>query len=113
MLKFKIENVERKLLDRVACDRCDKEIEKISDGGWNPFGEPHGLYHEPAFRDFFLLRARWGYHSRKDSEVHEAVICESCYDGILKDTKTKITDESGEYYASTTDPGILGDGQGS
>lgn len=90
-LEYKVENVERKLLDRVACDRCDKEIEKVSDGQWNPFGEPHSRYHEPCFKEYFLLRTGWGYFSRKDNQIHEAVICEDCYDEIFKGVKVKIT----------------------
>jgi|SRR5208337_460798 len=115
-LKFKIENVERKLLDQVVCDRCDKEIEKVSEGGWNPFGEPHSVYHEPAFKDFFLLRTSWGYYSGKDGETHEAVICEPCYDEIFKSVKLRIISDSpfsGEEYDAATDPSILRDPQGS
>ena len=88
-LTYKIENVERKLLDKVTCDRCGEEIPKISDGGWNPFGEPYSMYHEPSFHDFFFLHTSWGYGSRKDGEIHEAVLCETCYDEVFKDVRIK------------------------
>jgi hypothetical protein len=91
-LEYKVENVERKLLDKVVCDRCDKEIKKVSDGQWNPFGPPHSLYHEPSFEPYFLLQKNWGYHSRKDNQVHEAVVCEGCYDEIFKDVKIAVSE---------------------
>ena len=52
-LEFKIEQSERKLLDKVTCDGCGKEIKKITEGGWNPCGEPYSNFHEPGFEDFF------------------------------------------------------------
>jgi hypothetical protein len=94
-LEYKIEPSERKLLDRVICDRCGKEIKKISEGGWNPFGEPHSRFHEPGFEDFFQLSQTWGYFSKKDGEMHEAVICEGCYDEVFKDVRIKTTDYFG------------------
>jgi hypothetical protein len=83
-LAYKIINTERKELDRVTCDKCRNEIEKVSDGGWNPFGEPFSMYHEPVFKDYFLLDKSWGYFSGKDTETHRAVLCEGCYDEIFK-----------------------------
>lgn len=89
-LEFKTIPIEHELLDRVKCDRCGKDVKKESEGGWNQWGEPHSMFHPPAFRDFFLLKHTWGYSSRKDGERHEAVICEDCYDVIFKDVKVKI-----------------------
>jgi len=92
-LTYRIENVERKLLDKITCDRCGLEIKKTYEGGWNQCGEPHSYFHEPGFeKDYFLLQQTWGYGSRKDGEKHEAVICESCYDEIFKHVKIKITE---------------------
>lgn len=89
-LEFKTMPIERNLLDRVVCDRCGAEVVKESEGGWNEFGEPHSMFHEPAFREFFLLRHTWGYSSRKDGETHEAVLCENCYDAVFKDVKITV-----------------------
>lgn len=90
-LEFKVEKIERKILDRVICDRCGKEIEKVTEGGWNQFGEPMSKFHEPSFNDFFLLEHSWGYSSRKDTQTHQAVVCEDCYDEIFKDVKITVT----------------------
>jgi hypothetical protein len=34
------------------------------------------------------LRARWGYHSRKDMQVHECDMCEDCYDHLVEYIET-------------------------
>jgi hypothetical protein len=90
-LEFKIVNIEKKELDRVTCDKCRKEVKKTGDGGWNPFGEPYSVYHEPSFEDFFLLEKSWGYSSGKDTETHRAVLCEACYDEIFSGVALQIT----------------------
>jgi hypothetical protein len=90
-LEYKIEKVDRKLLDKATCDRCGKDIKKVLEGQWNQWGEPYSQFHEPYFEEFFLLKTGWGYHSHKDNQIHEAVICEDCYDIIFKDVKIKIT----------------------
>ena len=90
-LTFKIVSSERKVLDQVSCDRCNKQIEKISDGGWNQCGEPYSVFHEPGFGSFFHLKHNWGYNSRKDLETHDAVLCEDCYDVVFHDTKITVT----------------------
>jgi hypothetical protein len=91
--QFKIEAVERKILDKVFCDSCGKEVKKISDGGWNKFGEPMTMYHEPGFEDYFCLNCSWGYFSKKDGETHTAVICEACYDVIFKNVNMKVQEQ--------------------
>lgn len=90
-LEYKIENSTRKLLDKVSCDRCGIQIEKVTSGGWNQFGEPYSLYHEPSFGEFFLLKHQWGYGSPRDGEVHEAVICEPCYNIVFQGVKITVT----------------------
>lgn len=90
-LQFRVEKIDRKILDKVVCDRCGKEIKKETEGGWNQFGESMAVFHEPSFEDFFLLEQSWGYFSRKDTQTHQAVICEDCYDVIFKDTNIHIT----------------------
>ena len=90
-LEFKIIESERKELNKVVCDRCSRELKKESEGGWNPCGEPHSVYHEPAFECFFLLDHRWGYSSKKDTEHHRAVLCEPCYDEVFRGVRITIT----------------------
>lgn len=34
--------------------------------------------------DAFEARKQWGYFSKKDTEVHSFVICESCYDAMIE-----------------------------
>lgn len=92
-LEYKIVSLERPLLDRVTCDRCGAEAEKQSEGQWNPFGTPYTMFHEPSFKEYFVIRKSWGYWSSKDNQNHEAVICENCYDEIFKEVKFKITPE--------------------
>ncbi len=90
-LEYKVINTEKKELDRVVCNRCGNEVRKQSEGGWNQFGEPYTVYHEPSFDCFFLLDHSWGYSSTKDGETHKAVLCEPCYDIVFKDVKIEIT----------------------
>lgn len=90
-LEFKIVTAEKKELDKVVCDRCSIEIKKEGQGHWNEFGEPHSVYHEPSFDDFFMLNHSWGYSSKKDGEQHQAVLCEPCYDEVFKSVKIHVT----------------------
>lgn len=92
-LTYKIVNSERKELDKVTCDRCGAEIEKVAEAGWNQFGNPYSIYHEPSFGNFFLLNHTWGYGSDKDGVTHTAVLCEPCYDTVFKDVEIKREDE--------------------
>jgi hypothetical protein len=90
-LEFKIIQSERRELARVTCDKCGVEIEKLREGGWNPFGEPYSLYHEPLFKDYFLLDKSWGYFSHNDAKTHQAVLCEGCYNECFKGVSINIT----------------------
>lgn len=91
-LEYKIINTERKELDKVTCDKCGKEVRKESEGQWNPFGEPHSVYHEPSFDCFFMLDHSWGYSSKKDGQNHKAVLCEPCYDEVFAGVKIAVTE---------------------
>ena len=91
-IEFKIINTEKLEIDKIVCDRCSIEIEKLTEGGWNQFGEPYSTYHEPAFVSFFELDVTWGYDSRKDGDHHRAVLCEDCYDEVFKDVKIHKTE---------------------
>lgn len=90
-IEYEVVQADRKQVKGVTCDRCGRGIPKTGDGGWNQCGEPHSVYHEPSFRDFFLLDKAWGYDSGKDTERHRAAICEGCYDEILKGVNVQIT----------------------
>jgi hypothetical protein len=93
--EYKIVESTRKEIDKAVCDRCDKIIgrhKELGEGHWNPCGEPYSNYFEPMLEEeFFVLNKSWGYFSGKDTEIHEAVLCESCYDIVFKDVKIKIT----------------------
>jgi len=99
-LTYKIESIEQKILDKVECDRCGVEIEKVSESGWNPYGEPFTFFHPPHFKEYFLVRKAWGYFSPKDGQRHEAVLCEKCYDEVFEGVKIKIDD----YFEGKGDP---------
>jgi hypothetical protein len=91
-LEFKIELVERKILDKVTCDLCGKNVEQLFKSGWNPYGEPFTVFHEPHFNEYFHFKKTWGYTSRKDGQEHEIVLCEDCYDKVFKDVRIKVRD---------------------
>jgi protein-arginine kinase activator protein McsA len=95
-IEFKIINTEKREVDKIVCDRCSIEIEKLTEGGWNQFGDSFTVYHEPAFVSYFELNVGWGYDSKKDGEIHKAVLCEECYDEVFKDVKIHKTSFFGD-----------------
>lgn len=50
----------------IICDKCGKSC--IDDSGMN--------------YEYATIKVCWGYGSKKDTERHEAHICEKCYDGL-------------------------------
>ncbi len=91
-LEFKIIQSERKVLDKVKCDCCGKEIEKDSEAHWNEFGEPYANFFEPSFKEeFFVLEHSWGYSSSQDGVTHKAVLCEDCYKKVFAGVKIQTT----------------------
>jgi hypothetical protein len=67
----------------ILCDRCGKtcriRIERINWLRWLLAG----LVDKPAANFSYMhLIARWPYGSPKDTEQHEAYICEECYDEL-------------------------------
>ena len=90
-LEFKIIQSERKVLDKVTCDCCGKEIRKVDEAHWNECGEPYTNFFEPGFDDFFLLEKDWGYSSSQDGISHQAVLCEDCYRKVFADVKIQVT----------------------
>lgn len=92
-LEYRIIPSERKEISRISCDRCEKEIKREMDGGWNEFGKPYSCYHEPWFQyNYAVIRNTWGYHSRKDETAHEIILCEDCYDIVFLSVRIKITE---------------------
>ncbi|KKM03547.1 hypothetical protein LCGC14_1773430 [marine sediment metagenome] len=63
----------RALID-VLCDRCGKSCKC-------PLGNVEAA----------LLGAHWGYSSGKDTEIHEAHLCEDCYDETVKTMGIKVS----------------------
>ena len=57
------------------CDICGKTCNASQDDRY----EAH---------EFALLRADWGYHSRKDDQSHECDMCEECYDRVWEFIET-------------------------
>lgn len=90
--EYKIIQTERKILDRVTCDRCSIEIKKTSDAHWNEYGEPFTNFFEPHFAEFIVTEHSFGYNSSKDGETHKTVLCEPCYDAVFREIpNTQIT----------------------
>lgn len=91
-LIHKMITAEVKVLDAVECDKCGKRIESCHDAHWNEFGTPYSNFFAPRFQeDFFVTKIQWGYRSNKDTEAHELVLCEPCYDEVFKGVKIKVT----------------------
>ena len=91
-LNYRIGKVERKILDSVTCNRCGKDIPKVSDGGWNQLGELFSVYQQPSFECFFELKQWWGYSSSKDGEEHRAALCRACYDQVFAGCNVEIVE---------------------
>lgn len=34
--------------------------------------------------DFFEGKKQWGYFSKKDNELHQFLLCEQCYDEMIR-----------------------------
>lgn len=62
----KKEQVMREVVVDITCDICGKSCKKECGFEYASLESVDG----------------WGYDSRKDGEVHEADICEECYDKI-------------------------------
>lgn len=66
-------------LSDVVCDFCGKSCIRHHD--------------DVGSSEFAVLKARWGYWSRKDESSCDYDICEDCFDRILVFAKT-ISDDS-------------------
>ncbi len=67
MVKYKEVSTAEKVIDKVFCDICKKEIVK------DKFG---------YMRDYVHIEKEWGYNSNKDGVKTEVDICEECFDKI-------------------------------
>lgn len=54
-------------MDNVLCNACGREL-KVE----------KGILKEDAL----IVKKDWGYFSKRDLEVHEFILCESCYEKI-------------------------------
>lgn len=54
---------------KIICNQCGREL-KMEDG----------ILKEDAFE----ARKEWGYFSNKDMTMHAFVLCEECYDKMIK-----------------------------
>ena len=59
----------KEIPEKIICDACGREIEKINDG---------------IFADYYKIEKTWGYFSEKDGRQDSFDICEKCYDKMLK-----------------------------
>ena len=60
---------ETKEITKIICNKCGREI--TAAGGYARGG-------------VFSADYVWGYFSNKDGEKHSFVLCEACYDELLK-----------------------------
>lgn len=54
--------------EQCFCNGCGRQIHR----------------NESTCEDVFYAHKEWGYFSEKDLQVHEFVLCESCYDKMIK-----------------------------
>lgn len=57
----------------VYCNRCGQAINKDFD-----------------YTDSLEVKKEWGYFSNKDLQIHSFVLCEHCYDELIKEFKIPI-----------------------
>ena len=64
---MRIFDKEHKLI-KIVCNQCGGEVR--ADG-------------DIVKKEFLSVRKEWGYFSKRDLEVHEFAICESCYEKMI------------------------------
>lgn len=69
------ENVNKSGDSSVCCNLCKKKL-KVE----------NGILKEDAFQ----ATKEWGYFSEKDMEVHQFILCEECYDKIIKEFQIPV-----------------------
>ena len=62
----------------ILCNMCGKQIDKSN-----------GIMKE----DFFTGYKEWGYFSNMDLEIHKFILCEKCYENLIKTFKIPVQRE--------------------
>jgi hypothetical protein len=68
------QTIPTEVMTDVLCDSCNKSCN---------MDNVHSCF------EFAEIKVHWGYYSNKDTEYHEIVMCESCYDKMLELMKIK------------------------
>lgn len=55
--------------EKLICNGCGRSLR-----------QENGIYRE----DFVRIQKKWGYFSSKDMEKHTLILCEECYDNLVK-----------------------------
>ena len=75
------------ILVTVICDKCGRRLTNSSpsrDEGVEVAASPERA------NEYFHLKTTWGYSSRRNGEIHEADVCEDCYDEIFKGVRIQL-----------------------
>lgn len=78
----------RSVLVDILCDVCGKSCRNDKDEA------DDDELDEAADFEYATLSAIWGYFSRKDGESYSAILCETCFDDVVKhinDLRTQRT----------------------
>ena len=71
MREYKVTMQEEKVLSRILCNGCGKEI-------------------SPDRADHFHGEKTWGYFSEKDGRQDSFDLCEACYDKLTENFNIKV-----------------------
>lgn len=77
MKKYKTRQA-RVLVD-ICCDVCGKSCKNDRDIATDDYE-----LHETADFEYGAVSATWGYFSRKDGESYSTLLCENCFDDVVK-----------------------------
>lgn len=76
MKKYKTRQA-RVLVD-ICCDVCSKSCKNDRD-----VSDAYELHEEADF-EYGTVSATWGYFSRKDGESYSSLLCENCFDKVVR-----------------------------
>lgn len=68
----------RSVLVDILCDVCGKSCRN------DKYAADDDELDEAADFEYATLSAIWGYFSRKDGESYSAILCEDCFDDVVK-----------------------------
>lgn len=71
MIQNKLEKRDVEVVSDVICNLCGKTCNAAK-----------GQEETPSY-EFATISASWGYFSTHDMDVHEAHVCNLCYDSVL------------------------------